>query len=774
MKFTSVFAALLIAILAFASFAQIPEKQLVVLDELGAPVAGARVSVPNGPATITDKSGKCLIPISGTVTIEAEGFESLTISSQVEKVTLHPATLRQAMSITDTGWAISAAQVGAAISLIEQPRLEGDIRSELLDYLRGVGGLQVAQAGQRGGVASLFIRGGEGSFNKILIDGAPVNSIGGAFDFSQLSSTGISGIEILRGPNSVLYGADALSGVVSIETRTGTTKTPELTLSGSGGNFGTHDFQVSLGGTHRKLDYFGSVSRFDTRSNIQNGYFHNLTSVANLGWQVSDATRARAIYRQSWTGAGSPNASELFGISDDSNQRNINRSISARLSHVFTRRLELQSRFYYSDQTAKYSNPSPTGTPDPYGFGNYLGKTLTVVGGNGASVTGQAILDYYGSYPQDYSIYEARRSVYSQLDIELGRGWKAIGGYRYEHENGSGLTRNNLGVLGEVHGHVKHRLFLTGGLSLERNGVFEEAVTPRVSGAYYLRQPGRQSLFGETRISSNFGLGVKETGTYQQANQLWSLLTPAQRRLYHVEKLEPEESRGFDASLLQGIASGKARLQLSYFRNRFHDLISYLDPISLIAIGVSPDAAKASGYGAYVNASSLASNGIELKLELEPAKGLHIQLAYDRLNAEVTRAFGQAAINPAFPGIRIGAYTPLQGQRPFRRAPNSGNLLISYQAGRTSTFVSSYFVGRRDDSTFLTDAFFGNTLLLPNRDLLPRYSRVDLTEKIRLSSRFEIFASIQNLFSQHYQEAFGFPALPFSIRSGVKFTLGGQ
>ena len=90
-----------------------------------------------------------------------------------------------------------------------------------MNPLVSIPGLQVAQTGQRGGEASLFIRGGNSNSNKVLIDGVPVNDIGGLVNFGNLSLTAIDYLEVFRGPNSVLYGSDALAGVVSMTTARG-------------------------------------------------------------------------------------------------------------------------------------------------------------------------------------------------------------------------------------------------------------------------------------------------------------------------------------------------------------------------------------------------------------------------------------------------------------------------------------------------------------------------------------------------------------------------
>jgi iron complex outermembrane receptor protein/vitamin B12 transporter len=115
------------------------------------------------------------------------------------------------------------------------------------------------------------------------------------------------------------------------------------------------------------------------------------------------------------------------------------------------------------------------------------------------------------------------------------------------------------------------------------------------------------------------------------------------------------------------------------------------------------------------------------------------------------------------------------GARPFRRAPHSGYFGLSYTHARISSLLTGTIVGRRDDSDFLAfDASFMPTLLLPNRNLDGAYQRVDLNVSYAVSHRIEVVSRFQNLLSQHYNETFGYPALPFTFRSGVQLTLGGE
>jgi iron complex outermembrane receptor protein/vitamin B12 transporter len=716
------------------------------------------------------------------VTAELQGFAPFTgpevfvsgAGVTLMTVSLQTGTLKQEVVVSATGSQTPISQVGASVALVDSEDIQAQNKLDVLENLREVSGAQIVQTSQRGGITSLFIRGGESAFNKVMIDGVPANELGGAFDFAQLSNGGVSSVEVLKGANSVLYGADALAGVVNVTTERGTSSPPELKVSADGGNFGTHFQSASLSGAFRQFDYFGFFSRFDTAGSYPSDFFHNTTVAGNFGWTPSNRTSVRVTYRRNWTDVGLPNGLLLYGIADDSSLRNDNSYLSATVQDQTTSRWHNLFRFAYGQFDSTYVNPSPTGQPDPNGFGNYLGSVITIKGANGYSVTGQGILDYAGTYPEISPDYEARRSAYAQSDYRVAGDWTATGGFRYEHENGSGFTRNNYSYFLEGHGSIGRRLYLTGGVGLENNAVFGFAASPRVSAAYYLRKPSGGTFLSDSKLRFNFGKGIKEPSTYQQANQLYAFLTPAQRSQFGVGQIGPERSQGFDAGFSQGLWNGRVRVDAAYFHNRFYDLITYLSPTSMISIGVNPGAAAASGYGAFVNASSTRSQGAELDFNSGLGHGFRLRANYTRLDAVVTKAFGAPAFNPAFPGIPIGAYSPLQSQRPFHRAPNSGSLGLYYSRRKFVGSFTGYMVGRRDDSTFVSDALFGNTLLLPNKDLAPAYQKFDLSGRYSVTSVVALYTSIENLFSQHYQATFGFPAAPFTIRAGLALTIGGE
>jgi vitamin B12 transporter len=764
-----------------------------VVDPLGNPVPDAKVVLLQNSREVAhtrstaDGSFDLAVPASGLYTprVEASGFATQSLApvfvasgkSEELNVSLHIGSLPQQVVVSATGTPAPESQVGASVTLIDSNQIQLLNKLDVLEDLRLVSGAQIVQTSQRGGLTSLFIGGGDSNFNKVLVDGIPVNSIGGAFDFGQLSNAGVNSVEVLRGSNSVLYGSDALSGVVNITSSRGTSAIPEVKYSVDGGNFRTLNQDVSLGGAFRQFDYFSEFSRFDTQGSYPNESFHNATVSANLGWDIAPTTGVRVTVRHTTAEVGSPNAIDFYGISDDSTQRNQNTYVGGTAQQQTTDRWHNSVQFAFAQFDSLFVNPSPTGQPfDPFGTGepNYVGNLVTIKGANGYSVTGQAILDFFGTYPEISPDYEARRSVYAQSEYRIFHDWTGVVGFRYEHEDGEGITRNNYSSFLEGHGNVGHRLFVTGGVGLENNAVFGFAASPRISAAYYLRRPSVSRFFGETKLKFNFGKGIKEPSTFEQSNALIALLTPPQVAQFDVSPVGPERSKTSDFGIEQRLWNGRAIVGLTYFYNRFYNLISFLDPSDLVSIGVPPAAAAAAPFGAYVNATSDRALGTELESKIDLGHGLVFQGAYTYLDAVVTKAFGAPAINPSFPNIPIGAFSPLQGARPFLQAPHSGNLMLTYSRKRFNAAFSGYLIGRRDDSTFLEDGFFGNSLLLPNRNLAPGYQKFDLSAAYSVTSYARIYTSIENLFSEHYQAAFGFPALPFTIRTGVTFTLGGH
>jgi vitamin B12 transporter len=804
---------------ASTSHAQSANIRGKILDPLGNPVAQAKITLIHegredktlaDTTSAADGTYSLATPDSGryAVRVEAPGFDpqtsaftyiSASKSADID-VSLRIGTLSQQIVVSATGSPILETQIGASVSVVDHSDLENQHQLNVADALRTLPGLQIAQTGQRGGTTSLFVRGGQSDFNKVLIDGIPANDIGGAFNFGDLSSTGFDQVEILRGPNSVLYGPDAIASVLNVTTPHGTTIEPEFNYSIDGGNFDTFRNDVSVSGAFHQFDYFSEFSRFDTHNSLPNSEFHDATYAGNFGWTPTSTTDVRFTVRHTATGLGDSNALAFYGIPDDSFQHDRYTYWGATLQNQTTRKWHNILKFASGQQSVSSENPSPTGTPfdpfagTPFDFGpNYLGDLVTIRGANGFSVTGQAILDFAGVYPSLFNSETTRRSFYAQSDYQLLSDLTVTGGFRYENENGftnsngslSPADRNNYSTFLQANGNIGHRLFATAGVGFENNAVYGFAVTPRVSLAYYLRRPAHQEFFGDTKLKFNFGKGITEPSIFNQGASLFALLSGVDGGAAiiandHISPIGPERSRSFDFGVEQNLFQNRARLGLTLFHNDYYNLIEFVSASALPLLGVPPDAvvaAQAAG-GATINSDSFRALGAEITLDTNLGHGFRAIAMYTYLDAKVTKSFtGDAlapSINPAFPDIPIGAFAPLVGARPFNRAPQTGSILLSYDRRRFNANIGGSFIGRRDGSTFLSDGFFGTSMLLPNRNLQDAYQLIDLNARYAFNSHITGYVSATNLLSQHYQEVIGFPALPFAFRVGLKFTFGGD
>jgi iron complex outermembrane receptor protein/vitamin B12 transporter len=664
--------------------------------------------------------------------------------------------------------------------------------TEVQDPLRQIPGLQVTQIGQLGGTSGLSIRGGNTDANKVLIDGVPVNDIGGAVEFANFATVGIQQIEVLREPNSALYGSDALAGVVSMTTARGTTKLPLFTYAGDGGNFSTYHNELTASGVARRFDYYGAYGRLDSRNNLPNDSFHNATYTGNFGWDPNPANDLRFTVRHLSVSGGQPNAILLFGIPDDAAQKAQNTYYSGAWNNQATTKWHNEIRYGGLRLRSQFDDFAPTGIPD--GLGNFLGAPITIHGANGYSVTGQAIFQFAGTiYPSQFAAITNRDFVYAQTDYRINPHVIALGGFKYEAERGStqssgspakSISRGNYSYTLQIAGDIRNRLYYNVGSGIENNGLFGVAGTPRASIAYYLARPSAAGWLSGTKLHASFGKGIKEPNVFQQGSSLFDLLSgvPGGNQIiaqFHVGQIGPENSRTYDGGVDQELWNGRARLGVTYFHNEFTNGIEFVPQSGLAELGVPVADLPAVEFGAYINSEAFRSQGVEFEAEYRINSHLFARGGYTYTDAVVQHSFSSdqgpgESINPNFPDVPIGAFSPLVGARPFRVAPHSGYIGLNYARSKFYSSLTGTMVGRRDDSDFLSDADFGPTMLLPNRNLDGAYQRLDLSGGYQVTSRLTAYTNIQNLLSEHYVQAFGFPSLPFTFRSGIKINFGGE
>jgi len=770
-----------------------------VVDPLGARVAGASVVLLQesrvATETRSDSQGQFafdrLAEGRYRIQVTSDGFQARTTSpvflaagaSTTLEVSLPLGPLETAVTVTAAANAVLPSQIGAAVTVLDARTLDAIGKPDVLEALRLVPGSSLVQTGARGGTTSIFIRGGNSNFNKLIIDGIAANDIGGGIDLSQFSMAGVERVEVLREANSVIAGTDALAGVISVTSRRGQTRVPEASLSVDGGNLSTNRESASLGGVAGRVDYFSEFSRLDTNNDLPNNQYRNKTYAGRFGIAVGHNTDVSATARWIDKYYESPNAAGLYGVPDDAFQTSRLRLVGFGSQTQISDRWQVSARVGLSDQRAHFVNPTLSGQNIG---GTGFGSIVTLTGANGYSATGRGALDFG---PYDSRNRSARQGVYGQTTFQLGRGFSVSGGGDYEREQAfvdpdadPSTTRHNGAIWMEGRGSLADRVSVTAGLGYARIERYAAAYSPRISIAAFLRKPMASAFWTDTRLTFNAGKGIKATSAATVDRSLYALLQKsttgaALAASGGVGPIGPERGRNLDIGLEQGLARGRARARVSYFNNEFFDLIEFVSNNLLPQFGVPPEVAAAASPGAYVNSQSYRAQGVEISADAMLGR-LRIGGSYTFLDAMVTRSLSSNVtpqVNPLFPDIQIGGFTALVGQRPFRRPANTGSLLVSYSQGRADVALTGYFAGKADDSTFIvgSDINFGNSLLLPNHDLDFGYQKIDVSGSYRVHPRIKWFATIENVLNQRYQPAFGFPGLPVNVRTGLTVTLGG-
>jgi vitamin B12 transporter len=806
------FSALAAAAIGAAPAAHAVAVRGTVTDQLNRPIAGAIVAlVDNGKIVIsartaldgsyalsTSSAGRYYVLAVGRNfrQLKTESFYGGVFGSVEKNITLEPDTIRQSIVVSATGTPVPQAQVSASVTGLDAYDFS-NFRN-VAGALRNVPGFSVSQTGQIGGQTSLFIRGGNSDDNTILLDGVPLEDIGGTFDFADLSTIGIASAEAYRGPDSVVYGTDAGAGVVASHTERGSTPFPSFFYEGDGGNFGTYRNQAQVGGTHNKLDYYSAFGDFQTTNSVARDSYHDVTSVVNLGYALTGATNVRVIARNSDAGVGAPGQYAFTLTPTDQKQSDQDIFLSATIDHTFTANWLGEVEYGLSRKREQYRQFAPTGIYDP-GSGNYLGQVVTVTGANGYSVTGQTITSYAGSDSYASDNASNRDSLHAQTSYAFTPHLLGVAGFRYENERGlypayygaSTLERTNYDYTLALQGDFSNRLFYTLGGGVEKNGLFGTVGAPHLGAAYYLVRPGRGLLHG-TRLNFNFSKGYKEPTLPQQQGSLYTFLQANGGNTvinqYQVQPISAALTRSYDGGFEQSIASDRALLKVTYFHNEFGNQIESVGagavPQLLPQLSAAQQASleaylQANGaYGVDLNSLSFRAQGVETEVQTTLRKNVFLRGGYTYLDAVVQHSFSSDAlspsINPEFPNTPIGNFSPLIGARPFRRPPHTGFVAVTYTGGKWTGQISGSFASRSDDSTYLggSDADYGNSLLLPNRDLDFGYSSINAGGTYQISPRIGVYTRLDNLASQQHISPIGYLSTPMTVRGGVRITLG--
>ena len=209
--------------------------------------------------------------------------------------------------ITGTRTDIPLDQAPASTSVVTSQDIEEKQIERVADALREVPGLSVVQSGAPGQLTSVFTRGLRSEHTQVLLDGIPVNQgLQGAFNFADLTTDDLDHIEVVRGPQSTLYGPRALAGAIQIFTKRGDSN-PTFMFSAEGGSYGTFREAFESEGKIEQVDYSLGLSRLDTDNARPNNQYRLTSAIADIGWSPDTTLRIGSLITYSLADTGNPN-----------------------------------------------------------------------------------------------------------------------------------------------------------------------------------------------------------------------------------------------------------------------------------------------------------------------------------------------------------------------------------------------------------------------------------------------------------------------------------
>tara|TARA_B100000315_G_C14589843_1_gene595149 strand:- start:3583 stop:5499 length:1917 start_codon:yes stop_codon:yes gene_type:complete len=502
--------------------------------------------------------------------------------------------------VTATRTPVPIEETTSSVTIIDSEAIAAKQLDTVLDVLRTVRGLDVKQSGGLGGLTSVFMRGGNSNHTLVLIDGVQVNSpTTGAFDFADLTVENIDRIEVIRGPQSTLYGSDAIGGVVHIITKKGKGPSSRF-LSSEYGAFNTFQERAGVSGGSDRFDYALTASRLDSDGisrasekdgNSEKDGYENTTISGRFGATVLGDGRLDATIRYTESKA---DIDAEFPFSDDldsTSERDtlvLSTTFSKSITSWWDQRLQVSLN---DDALAGNDQDEPTDF-NPTGDNSYL-------------------IDI-----------QAKRLDW-QHNFVLTEQASLTAGYELEHqkarsqENFTQSLTNHAGYA-QLHLNPIDNLFLVAGGRFDANTLYENKLTYKVSGSYYLEQSG-------TTLRSSYGTGFR-------GPTLNELFFPGFGNL----DLQPETSRGYEIGLEQQVLA-QLVVGVTSFHNDFDDLIvGTFDPTTNLFEAENINEAR--------------SRGIEAYMRVSPTDTLDVQATYTRTatrDQETRLRLAQRPVNKA-------------------------------------------------------------------------------------------------------------------------------
>lgn len=719
-----------------------------VTDPDGRGVPNARVIVTTTLGTVgggvTDASGAFEITRLPAgrydVRVVAEGFQADPIAVAVEddspadiSVQLHVSAVTESIVVSASQIDVPLSRAADSVTVITSADLQARQTETASDALRLVPGLSVTRSGGRGAITSLFPRGGASNYTLVLVDGMEVNSFGGGYDFAHLSVAGVDRIEIVRGPQSALFGSDAIGAVVQIVTRRG--GPPRVDGLLEGGDQGTARAAAGGAGSHNEWSWGGGAERTQSDGytgaaangeRVGNDDYHLSHASGTLGWQRPGGPDflVSANTHRDERGFPGPFGSDPIGVFGgvDRVSRGVNhtRQIGSRLVHPWSARVRQRIEANYTDLSGDFVSPFGTSSSGTRRVGGRVQQDVALTSALGASAGVEFLRErgsstlVTGSLDQPIPIDRSVTGAYGEVRLAGHQRLFVTAGVRLEH-----LTRD--AVEGSGNAFLPRPAFPIQTIN---------SLNPKVAVSYLVTRPGETRA--ATRFRASVGTGIRPPDVFEIA-------------FTDNPDLKPERSRSIDAGIEQQLRGGAYSLAATVFFNRHDDLI----------VTVGRSLRDASRYQTD-NISNARARGLELSGDARLGSGLGLRTNYTFLATEILSVDRLARLAPAPFNV---------GDALIRRPRHQGSIDLTYASARLGAFAGLTHRSRMLDLEPNYGSFGGLFFT-------PGYTVVNAGVTVPIAKGLQIYARGLNLADRAYEETLGYPALRRTGIVGVRIAAG--
>ena len=499
------------------------------------------------------------------------------------------------MVVTANRLETATVEVGSSITVITAKEIEQRQQPFLLDVLRSVPSIDVVQNGGPGSTTAVFMRGANSEHTLVMMDGIELNdpsSPSGGFDFANLPTDNIERIEILRGPQSTLYGSRAMGSVINIITKRGKGN-PTGFLSAQGGSFRTTTEKAGISGGSDRYNYSLGVSRFDTGGfsaagkkygNTENDGNHNTSVKSRLGITPINNLNVDFMVNYLKNRTDLDNNGGVGG--DDPNYVQKNEQLSFRSQAdlaLFDNRWEQRLGVSLNNLNRYFTNGTDPVHPSDMSRGSYHGRSV--------AIDWQHTLHLHET--NSLTLGFERKDEKAKSDYYSESAW---GPYDSPWDEQSAHTT---GYYLQDQIRLWDAWFTTLGARLDDHSSFGSKATYRVTSAYTVKQTN-------TTVKGSYGTAFKAPSLYQ-------LYSPD----YGDKLLNPEKNTGWDLGIEQSLLDGKMTMGATYFHNDFDDLINFDSTLFK-----------------YDNIARATTHGVELTAAVRPIDELTLRAGYTYTRTE--------------------------------------------------------------------------------------------------------------------------------------------